>query len=253
MGYSAISLGYVEDFARTVFGRLDGLQMLELGDQVVFDRKVRERTGKQYFEHRGMGHVSFDLNGRNGALVVDLGKPNAASDRIGTFDVVTNIGTTEHVEPKANQYPCFANIHAWTRNGGLMIHAVPSTEDLSAERRWADHCSFYYSRRFFERLAYANDYELMDFRNINGLSFACLRKCNDTRFRPMPEEFLDWIHEHRESGGILYPDVNDGNKLSNVRKAWLRAAQSTGPWRTRWGLTRPTLTRLIKREKGSER
>ena len=47
----------------------------------------------------GVQHTSFDLNAKHGALPVDLAQPIGDPRWLGVFDIVTNSGTSEHVEP----------------------------------------------------------------------------------------------------------------------------------------------------------
>jgi SAM-dependent methyltransferase len=100
----------------------------------------------------GLQHYrAIDLSGERDALAFDLNERLA--DRYGfkeTFDLVTNLGTTEHC---FDQRAAFANIHDLCRPGGLMIHAVPS-------QGWANHGFYAYSPRFFADVAEANGYAI---------------------------------------------------------------------------------------------
>jgi hypothetical protein len=107
------------------------------------------QTGKQVFEKLGWLHVSIDLNGKDGAVPMDLSGQIDVPGWNGSFDVVTNFGTTEHVP---FQYGCFKNIHDLTKNGGLMVHVISAKPD---------HGSWNYSASFFLRLASLNDYEVV--------------------------------------------------------------------------------------------
>ena len=66
------------------------------------------------------------------------------------FDVVTNIGTSEHV---FNQYMFFKNMHNLTAKGGFMINALPN-------QGCYDHGFYNYHPTFFFDLADANKYEI---------------------------------------------------------------------------------------------
>ena len=80
--------------------------MLELGNK----RNTPRHIYKAFFEARGFRHVSVDINGSDGALRKDLTEPLG----LGTFDMVSNIGTTEHVSEGdyAGQVACWRNISA---------------------------------------------------------------------------------------------------------------------------------------------
>lgn len=124
-----------------------GMRICELGDQRM--KWTKEGTGKNYLLARGVAeHISIDLNGRNGALRIDLSKP--IDKWQGYFDMVTNYGTAEHV--KDGIYEAFLNIHNFTKTGGAMVHAGPPTGGCP----W--HSPYHYDSDFFEKLAKANQY-----------------------------------------------------------------------------------------------
>ena len=155
------------------------IKLCELGNQAValsgFTFKPRP-TGKDILSSRGVEHVSIDLNGLDGALVLDLSKsiPNLANQ----FDIVTNYGTTEHVY---DQYAVFKNIHDFTKVGGVMVHSLPM------KGYWRGHSPYLYAKKFPNILAVANDYKLIlaevQPRGRNFLLNCILRKENNNPFQ----------------------------------------------------------------------
>lgn len=126
-------------------------RMCELGNQRLRGNTgTPGRTGKEYFAPR-FDHVSIDLNAEDGALPLDLAHPIVEPDLVGSFDVVTNIGTSEHVY---DQYECFANIHRLAKLGGLIIHISPTGTAWPKHERT-------YSTAFFARLVHAGRYRLV--------------------------------------------------------------------------------------------
>lgn len=96
----------------------------------------------------GFDYVSIDVNEEGGARFVDLNYwPNEA-DALGTFDVVTNFGTTEHI---ANQASAFATVHHLLRPGGIAVHHIPIIHFLN-------HSLANVTPRFLLLLAAFNDY-----------------------------------------------------------------------------------------------
>lgn len=183
MGLERSYIDYIEDCVHAALGELAGKRMLELGDQVIGESgPISELTGKEYFENRGVLHTSFDLNGKHGALWVDLSKPIRNPKWLGAFDIVTNSGTSEHVEPFGAQYECFMNIHICLRQGGIAVHLVPDIVELEQRGRWKNHCNYYYSHEFFTLLADLNGYDLLSSKVIDGLRCVCLRKSSDVPF-----------------------------------------------------------------------
>lgn len=243
MGLWGQELDFIETSARRTIGELRGKRMLELGNQQFLPEERRaEKTGKQYYERLGVRHVSFDLNGEDGSYKIDLSKPITDPLWLGSFDIVTNLGTTEHVEPHDAQYECFMNIHECLRPGGIAVHVVPSIEGLEEHGYWKDHCNNYYSRRFFAYLAESGGYETVAMELDKGLIFACLRKRAQTPFLPERGELLSRIV--RRSGGMVYAGINDRTLGAKITLARQRL-------RPLWGLVadilRPLRRRLARR------
>ena len=199
MGLETSYLRFIESSIEQAFGSVvSGLRMLELGDQEIilvgFDEpNITEKTGKAYFMNRGFEHVSVDLNGLHGALVRDLTKPEQFQDWHGSWDVLTNAGTTEHVEPFESQYECFGIIHDCIKVGGIAIHLIPDVYEHDQHGAWKNHCRYYYSESFFELLAKECSYELLSNTVINGLRCATVRKTKDLPFMGDRARFLEAI------------------------------------------------------------
>jgi hypothetical protein len=169
--------------------------MLELGDQCVSapTDSIKETTGKEYFLNRGYEHTSVDINGLHGSLVRDLSKPEEFNDWYATFDILTNAGTTEHVEPFESQYECFSIIHDVLKVGGIAIHLVPDVYELDNNGRRKNHCRYYYSNDFFTLLAKYNGYELLSCTVISGLRCAVIKKTKESPFMLDRSKFLESI------------------------------------------------------------
>ena len=122
---------------------LQGDSMFELGGKV-----NGSNTYKAYFESLGFRHVSVDFEGvQYGALNLDLRKP--LWGRFGQFDMVTNIGTTEHVQGQAGVWE---NIHRLTKPGGVFVSVTPYPDGLN----WWWHGNHYPLPEFFQAFAELN-------------------------------------------------------------------------------------------------
>lgn len=119
MGISSANLDLILN-VEGLLGGWEGRRILELGNQIMRGGPGR-RTGKQYFTALGAEHVSIDLNGEDGAVPLDLCRP-LPEQYHDSFDVVTNFGTSEHIE---DQVQVFKTIHDCCKVGGYMIHSVP--------------------------------------------------------------------------------------------------------------------------------
>jgi hypothetical protein len=129
------------------------IDLIELGDQDLTPgdgqprMKFRNTCRNQFKSWR-----TLDLWPTEGVEIFDL---SIVSDEKDCADIITNYGTSEHVEPEACQYNCWVNIHNFLRVGGTAIHALPLVG------AWEDHCRYYCNLDFFRHF---NDYgyEIVD-------------------------------------------------------------------------------------------
>lgn len=257
MGLLPFTLRKIDRVILEYLGGFEGKKMLELGDQVIIpeesiavvfkilfgtnnldlvdqdlrltrdelllrelhDRSlIKEKTCKEYFEKKEMIHTSFDLNGKHGSLKVDLSKAINDERWLGHFDVITNIGTSEHIEPLSSQYEVFMNIHNMLKVGGIAIHTVPVNRALEKDL-WIKHCNNYYSLDFFDILSQQNNYSILE-KDIEWIKWGgiwvCLQKNEDIPFMKDREELLK--HILRTSGGTIYPGINDQSWRSRLKR-----------------------------------
>jgi len=164
------TLPYMCSLIKHRFGKFKNLSMIELGNQIIRkSARSSGKTGKEYFTDLGVIHTSIDLNAKDGALKLDL--CSEITD-IEPVDVVTNFGTSEHVN---NQNMCFKNIHNFCKEGGMMVHFVPPVG------AWPGHCLYWYTIDFFKQLADANNYEILkneifDDTNTHGMIYVGARE-----------------------------------------------------------------------------
>ena len=168
----------------------------------------------------GYNHTSFDLNGNNGALRINLAKLNEKYNN--SFDIITNHGTSEHVD---DQYTLFKNLHNWGKGGCVYVHCVPleGEEHKSyLNYEFPPHGEYEYSSKFWDELCLANNYEMIiSTGNMvsnqainypkNFYSASCYKKktddpfiskdtfmnifdryCKDCRYKVTPQGHLMW-------------------------------------------------------------
>lgn len=134
-------------------------------------RQAGTKVVHEYFEQHSIDVVSIDINGKDGALPLDLQEPLPES--VGTFDIIINAGTIEHI---AKQEECFQNVHNICRTDGLMFHVASHVDS------WPEHGLYHYDTAFFKNLARKFHYSVVDIRiddyvgPNSKLVFACLRK-----------------------------------------------------------------------------
>ena len=191
MGLRIPIMDFIESSIKQVFGEnTKGLRMLELGDQVV---KIPKMTGKEYFTAHGYKHTSVDINGLHGALVRDLTKPEQFEEWHGLYDIITNAGTAEHVEPFESQYECFNIIHDCLKVGSVAIHILPDVHEHDDKGAWVGHCHFYYSHSFFKILAEECGYVLLSSELIRSMRCVAMKKIIDVPFMEDRSQFLSTI------------------------------------------------------------
>jgi hypothetical protein len=126
---------------------------------------------------------SFDLTEPRADYAIDLNRP--LSRDIGRYDVVTNLGTTEHV---FNIGQSFANIHNLLKVGGIQLHGVPSCGYIG-HGFYNVHLSAYLD------MAKANNYEFVDVIYIDNINVRMARPIEVTPFDwgTLPIQLRDMI------------------------------------------------------------
>ena len=191
MGIGVEIISFFNRSVNLTFGDINGLRMLELGDQKLHANiwvKGKERVwAKDYFEMRGCHHYSIDWHGQNGAYPLDLAKVITDTFWLGRFDIVTNFGTAEHVE---NQYTCWRNIHNFGRQGSIYIHVLPEVNRYPKK-----HCKYFFDKSFFENLVRTNGYTPLLSERIESIGHwgASYIKSSNRRFMLNERKFLSWI------------------------------------------------------------
>lgn len=161
MGITKQSLVTLERHIERV-GGLRGCRMMELGNQCLMLSKEASfwATGtpaKQFFAAEGVTHVSVDINGKDGAVAVDLAQRINRTDWHCAFDVVTDFGTSEHVgKDLVSLWLCRENMHSWCRPGGLLVYVNPMVGS------WANHGHHYFTVEHYVKLAEACRYRILE-------------------------------------------------------------------------------------------
>jgi hypothetical protein len=106
-------------------------------------------------------------------------------------DIITDMGTNEHVEGDRGQYQVWKNFHNACKKGGLMIHWLPE------KNSWPNHCFYWYEVHFFVRLANANKYKLLELERVplppQGYNLWCaLIKEEDNEFMSYEDFWKIW-------------------------------------------------------------
>lgn len=151
-----------------------GFEVCELGDQWI-THGTPHRLAREFYEELGCSrYVSIDGNGR-GTVTADLNRPLPPG--LGTFDLVTDFGTGEHV---FNQYQVFKTLHDLCRRGGWIVFDRPT-------QGYPVHCYWLANECVWNDVAVANGYEVQSLsRSVTSrgeLIRGVLRKISGKKFR----------------------------------------------------------------------
>ena len=183
--------------------RLSGVRtMLELGN------KVNPQAGLSYKDwftrHCNIEHVSVDVNGLNGALALDLRQPlTPLEGRV--FDMVTNIGTSEHVE--SDQHCVWKNMWDHLAVGGHLVSITPLAGD------WHCMVSGIPQRNFTTRSRIATTWQLS-----NWVSMARRRAAASFWWRANCRSARSFILETTCSTAMWFESTRDGPVRLKIRK-----------------------------------
>ena len=117
-------------------------------DPKIFAFDVAKIFYKAIFDYKN--YIAVDLDGTEHSINFDLNNEYKDDKK---YDVVTNLGTSEHI---FNQLAVFKTIHNLVSAGGLIIHQLPG-------QGYYDHGFYNYQPTFFFDLAQANNYQIFGF------------------------------------------------------------------------------------------
>lgn len=135
------SINKMIDLPQLVKGHMAHGLLEHLKENAIHARKFWEWLKFQY--------TAVDIDGSPDSIPLDLNFDAAPKKLKGQYDLVTNLGTTEHL---VNQLNAFQVIHELTKVGGIMIHTLPSQGMIN-------HGLINYNPKFFWMLARSNGYK----------------------------------------------------------------------------------------------
>jgi hypothetical protein len=146
MGITGFSINLIEKYKN------GAKNVMELGAQNLYDRDYGFNFpyADTYYKAKGMEYACIDINGENGALMIDLEKPNKFD---GTYDLVTDFGTSEHIR---DGYNVHKTIYDLCKEGGIIIHENPKTGN------WKGHGFNYKTKEFYTGLAELTGMEILE-------------------------------------------------------------------------------------------
>jgi hypothetical protein len=180
------------------------LDVIEIGDQEMVidgigcspDHKFRNSV-----KHRFRNWRTLDLHDVQGVEMFDLSKK---SDEIDCADIMTNFGTSEHVEYEEGQYNCWSNMHNQLRVGGYILHIVPPPG------QWIGHARYHYGVEFFD--AFKNiGYDIKEMSmTYNNLILCLMKKTTKVEFMSF-DKFMSIITFNQITSDEVYHLNNPKN------------------------------------------
>lgn len=157
-----------------------------------------------------MNYLSLDLHDISGVTKFDLSVYQPDKFKA---DVITNIGTSEHVEYEDGQYNCWKNMHHWLNVGGLVIHELPEINS------WPNHCRYFTTLEFFQNLENYG-YELLELKyhvheQQGNLIWSVLKKVRNTEFMSKEDFFSKMIIDKNVTSDKI--DYRNNPKNLNIR------------------------------------
>lgn len=111
----------------------------------------------ELLELAGFTYTALDIFHGKNTILFDLNVHAPGRNLVGRFDLVMNLGTTEHV---FNQLRAFETIHALAKVGGGIYHDLPMAG-------YFNHALFRYDPMFFRLVADSNAYEVVE-QSVSG-------------------------------------------------------------------------------------
>jgi len=106
----------------------------------------------EYLKLTDISYQGIDVCPAPETDIVDLNWQRVPPDQRGKYDLVLNLGTTEHLVDQTN---AMAYMHDALKVGGVFFHQPPSVG-------WINHGYFVYHPQFYRDIAAANDYQILD-------------------------------------------------------------------------------------------
>lgn len=141
---------------------------------------------REFWTWLGFNYAAIDIDGSPESIPLDLNYDEVPAEHVGKYDLVTNLGTTEHV---INQLQAFKIIHDLAAPEALMLHVLPSSGHFN-------HGLINYSAKFFWMLSQSNGYKV------------AFMSMENTKTGSVPENYIEYFSTY---------DRNIANHLANSR------------------------------------
>ncbi len=207
MGVTRESYRLLDNALASYGADLKQLDLLELGIQESAESGMDFHYLQDAIKDKFKTYTSLDLHENKRVTSFDL---SAYEPNVFSVDIITNFGTTEHVEYEEGQYNCWHNMHNWLKVGGIGIHLLPEIGS------WKGHCRYYTDISFFHNLemyGYAVE-ELGNYVDHNGnMNWCVIKKLKAIPFMDMQTFYK---HMHIDSN-VTFEQIHALNNPKNLK------------------------------------
>ena len=181
-----------------IFSQFPVKSVLELGAQNFYHNTPTVKYGcyaDQYYKSKGVTqYTCIDVNAENGALDLDLSVPHS----LGKFDLVTDFGTSEHINRYDNPEALY---NCWTTKFNATNSVIVSSNPASGH--WPGHGAYYYTLMFYQALASCTNLQIIKLGEqyamgnyIDGKEITCvLLKTTESHWLSL-EDFTSTVYQH---------------------------------------------------------
>ena len=120
--YAEGSDDHIRAFIQYFSGQDSRLKPAEAYSEAEIARLADRGYAEELLVASGFKYRSIDLFQGYNTILFDFNIHQPSQQLAGQFDLVTSLGTTEHI---INQYQAMKSIHEFTKTGGLIYHDLP--------------------------------------------------------------------------------------------------------------------------------
>lgn len=175
--------------------------VLELGAQNFYQNYDIVKYGmyaNKYYAYKGVhSYTCIDTNGENGALKINLAEPCTMD--LGTFDLVTDFGTCEHIAP----YNIEALYNCWTTKYNASAKFLVSSNPATGH--WPKHGYYYFTKDFYVVLAQLTGMKILKLVDqytmgnyIDGMEVSCVFDVRNSAWITLDEFRIAFAHVHHQ-------------------------------------------------------
>ncbi len=215
MGFAKETLENLLSILKLHFTSFNSIKMLELGNQFVdnsectdifnaFSYNSTSKLSKDFFDFISISCISIDNNNEDNTYFCDLRSISQDLNLINNFDIITNLGTLEHIGQYESpdlllqyQYNALQNIHSFGKVGCIYYHVVP------LKGYWYKHGACDYTDEFWSRFC-------------NLCSYTIINELYTISYRP--DLLLGITYQKTEQS--TFPSFDEFYKLPGLRSTY---------------------------------